>query len=429
MVQVVVHRVVTLDVVRVHVASDVLIPTTDALFQGPHGDGVACLLRQVLKREADTRPCAILRHTPHHVLAQLVVAVQEDVDLHRQQRLWRNGLRALDALLLHVSLHQLLAVGILKHLLHQILLVPEHRLHQRLTHGGSHRQPRLHAILCQAGEDGMVALVLVCDALRIVIRLREAELVNGVHALVAIVTLRLLQSRTLVGDRFRRLLRLRIDGRRHRVVHQSRVGAHVTDALSGGLELFDCHPQLTIIDQSRPLVQILMEEGYFCITLWESAPARKQFALTHDLHRLPVSPHKRHQRLRHLGSPFPHGISLIVTRQVVHLQQHQSCVASGDALAITMLLLQRKADARQVLGPVHVTSECSLVVAIGKRHQREDAAEFAHLLLKRSVTDKICHFLQLHEPQGFLVPIILDKCCSCFHNLSGLQIWCKDTKF
>ena len=49
MLQIVVHGVITLDIVRIHIATDILIPTADALFQGTHGDRVACLFGEVLE--------------------------------------------------------------------------------------------------------------------------------------------------------------------------------------------------------------------------------------------------------------------------------------------------------------------------------------------------------------------------------------------
>ena len=184
--QVVVHRVVALDVVGVHVASDILVPAADTLLQGPHGNRIPCLLRQVLIGEAHACSHPILSHTPHHVLPQLVVRIEEDVDLHRQQRLRRDGLCALDALPLHIFPDVALAIGVLKHLLHQFVLVPEVSLHHRLTLGDGHRDARLHAVLRQPRQRGMPPFLPVGDALRIVVGLRQVELKDCLQTAVEI---------------------------------------------------------------------------------------------------------------------------------------------------------------------------------------------------------------------------------------------------
>ena len=186
MLQIIVHWVVVLDIVGVHVTADILVPTADTLLEGPHGNGVARLLCQILEREAYTRPHTILGHATHHVLPQLIVSIKEEVDLHRQQGLRRDGLRALDALPLHVFPDMFLPIGILEHLHYQFALVPEVRLHHCLTLGNGHRYTRLQTILCQPRQCGMTALFPVGDAFRIVVCLGEIELEYGVHTSIEI---------------------------------------------------------------------------------------------------------------------------------------------------------------------------------------------------------------------------------------------------
>ena len=69
-----------------------------------------------------------------------------------------------------------LAIGVLKHLLHQLLFVPVGRLLDSLPLCDGHRDARLLTVLCQPCQRGVMALLLVGDALRIVVCLREVEL-------------------------------------------------------------------------------------------------------------------------------------------------------------------------------------------------------------------------------------------------------------
>ena len=233
----------------------------------------------------------------------------------------------------------------------------------------------------------------------------------------------LLHCRCLAGKCIASLLNLSIDRCRQRIVNHLRIVAHVADAFGSGLQLLDGDAQLTVINQPGTLIQILMKQGdvsgvggkFNGILL-----LRKQFSSTDNLDRLSLGSYESHQRLRHLGSTSTHSLSLVTTCQIVHFQQHQSCIASGDAFVLAVLLFQSEADARQRLRPSVVTFQRSVVRAQGVSHQRIDISELADLQLIVALPNHFCYFLMLHQSQRLLIPVVLDNSTSCSHFLSIL---------
>ena len=164
------HRLVEFDIIGVHVAVDVLVPALHTLRQSPHRDGVACLLRQILIAEAVACPHTVFRHPSHHVLAQLVVGVQEHIHLHHHQRLRRDVLhRCCDMLALTVFLLVLLTIGILKHFPHHIGVLAKRETEHRQPLSHCHCQTRLLTITCQPRENQMGTPFFLCDAHRVVV--------------------------------------------------------------------------------------------------------------------------------------------------------------------------------------------------------------------------------------------------------------------
>ena len=82
-IQILIHRVIKLDIIRIHIATDILIPTLNALAQRSHSDWIARLLGQITECKSYTGTLSELSHTTHHILTNLVVLVQEKVDFHR----------------------------------------------------------------------------------------------------------------------------------------------------------------------------------------------------------------------------------------------------------------------------------------------------------------------------------------------------------
>ena len=189
MLQEVVHRIVEHDIVGIDIAHDIFIPTFNALRQSPDSDGVTRLSCQILKRESMTRPQTVFRHAPHHVLAEFVVAVQEDVDLHHQQCLRRDVLRGTHLILLFiVLLLMLLPIGILEDLRHHIGIFAVCEAHQRLPFGEGHVESRLTTVFRQTGDDQCVAhfAIIIDEERHIIISLREVVLIDETLCLITV---------------------------------------------------------------------------------------------------------------------------------------------------------------------------------------------------------------------------------------------------
>ena len=138
-------------------------------------------------------------------------------------------------------------------------------------------------------------------------------------------------------------------------------------------------------------------------------PSPQQLPTADDLHRLPVGPDEGHQRLWHLAGPAAHRLGLLLARQVVHLEQHQTRVAFSDEFVVAVLLFQGEAEARQVLRPVLVALEGAVVADGDVLHRGQFPAEGVHGLPELLRADEVCHFLQRQQPQGLLVAIALNE--------------------
>ena len=189
MLQEIIHRIVERDIVGVDITHDVLIPALDALRQGVDGDGVTCLGGQVLECETMSRPDAVFGHATHHVLTEFIIAVQEDVDLHHQQRLRWDILRGTYLVLpLIILFLMFLTVGILENLRHHVWIFAIGQLHQRLTSGKGHIKARLTTVFCQACDDQCVALLafIIHEERHVVVGFREIILVDEALRLVTV---------------------------------------------------------------------------------------------------------------------------------------------------------------------------------------------------------------------------------------------------
>ena len=249
----------------------------------------------------------------------------------------------------------LLAVGILKGLAHHVGLLSEADAEQRLPLGESHVEARRAAVFRQTGEDGQVALVVVVDAHRLVVGLREVVLVDDAHRTVAVVAWHdLLGQLALRQDGLEGFLQagtVSIKRYERGIIYESGIGAEQTGAVEAGLQLVDGHAQLGIIRQPCLLIEVQVKApDVFWVRRQLRLFSPKQLPLTHDLHAPAADAHEGQQRLGHQPSPLTHGHSLVVARQVVHLEQHQTRVALVDALLLAVLHLRGEADARHLDG-------------------------------------------------------------------------------
>ena len=258
------HRLIERDVVGVDVAADVLVPALHALRQRLHRDGVACLCCQVAEVEPQSGPLPVLRHAPHHVLAQLVVRIQEHVDFHHQQRFRRYVLqRFRHTLAPAVLLLVLLAIGILEHLLHQILVAGEPMAEEGQPLGNGHRDARLLTVVGQAVEQQMSALRFFCNTCHVVEGLRQTMFIDELHGMIVVDAG---QQRLLLPgfgddglDGFRNVGAVGIERYGVFVEDHVWVAAYVTTARKVRLQLLDAHAQLHVVGQSRFLVEVHME--------------------------------------------------------------------------------------------------------------------------------------------------------------------------
>ena len=167
----------------------------------------------------------------------------------------------------------------------------------------------------------MPTLLIIADKFRVIVGLGEVVLKGDMQTAVTLVSqvaVGLFHHGRLSLETFAHLLGLGIDRRGQWVVGHLGIVAHVTDALHTGLQLLNHDTQLTIIYHAGSLIQVLMEQGNLGRIV--GTATFHQFAATNNLHRLPISSHKGHQRLRHLAGSATYGIGLIGSRQVVHLQ-------------------------------------------------------------------------------------------------------------
>ena len=182
--QPVVDGVIQFDVVRIDEATDVLVPTTDALLQGTHRHGVAGLLGQILERETQPSPLAVFCYTTHHVLPQFVVLTQENVNLHRQQGLWCDVLQALlVALPTLIFLLISLTIGVLERQTHHQRVLTEGVAVDGHPQGYALWDARLLTAVSQSdgqqvGVLRIVAEVLFLDGRHLVVGLHEVKLIN-----------------------------------------------------------------------------------------------------------------------------------------------------------------------------------------------------------------------------------------------------------
>ena len=374
--QEVIHRIVEPDVVAVDIAHDVLVPTLDALRQSLDGDGVAGLRRQVLETEAVSRPDAVFGHAAHYVLPQVVVAVQEDVDLHHQQGLRGDVLRGTYHVLpLVVFLLMLQTVGILEDLRHHVRIFAPSETHQCLSAGKGHVETCLTAVFCQTGNNQGVPLfvVVAIDGGHVVKGFREVVFVDKTLCRVTVVT-----RHDVIGQRVFRLNGLEglfqvrgvcIERLCHRIIVQVGIGSEVTGALQMGLQLVDGHAELGVIHHTGLLIQIQVEFPDVLIRLRQSV--LKQLAPAHNLHTSPTRPDKCQQRLRHQGRSLTDGDGLVVTRQIVDLQQRQTCIALAHPLTVAVLHRRGKTDARHFVGEVAGTPHAAVLPAPEFRVERD----------------------------------------------------------
>ena len=123
----------------------------------------------------------------------------------------------------------------------------------------------------------------------------------------------------------------------------------------------------------------------------------------HNLHASSAGSYKRQQRLGHLAGTTTDGSSLVITRQVVDLQQRQGIVTTTDHHAIALLLQLGKAESRQLVCQEVSTGD----VSVGQTAHLKHRITVTQVLRYLSVLFAAYHLnslFQLYQPVGFRLP-------------------------
>ena len=348
-----VHGVELLDAGRVDEAVHVAIPRLQPQLRRPQRHRVAHLLRQRLKRLILREFLPILSHARQQVLAHVEVLVEEDFRLHRLNGVLRDALQRLDLVLLHVVLLQGDGIDIREHLLHQHLVGIQCRMQQGIALGLRQRDAfsqtargYLHEPLHQAVVIGQVEVMSRH-------RLRDKE---PVHLITALKGAARHQVVALVRDGNLLVIlhfpRIGIEGHRLRIIPHLRVAAQIDRAVETGFQKSDVQSELRLISLTSRLIQMMMEQLDVSLVLGQSPTLILiQLPSADDLHTLARATQKTEQRLRHAARLVADSHRLLIGRESVDLEHHETVVLQHPALLVAVLILSRKAESRQLDAP------------------------------------------------------------------------------
>ena len=161
---------------------------------------------------------------------------------------------------------------------------------------------------------------------------------------------------------FQRLLQIRRIGIERLgigVIHQLGIVTEITGSVQMRLQFVDRHTKLRIIHQSCLLIEIQVKLSDILLRIKQSAT--KQLPSADNLHAPATGADKGQQRLRHHRRPLTDGHSLLVARQIVHFEQHQTRITLSHTLTVTVLQLRGETHTRQFVGIVLRTIHATIL--------------------------------------------------------------------
>ena len=420
MVKPVVHGVVLLYAGRLNEACNIPVPRLQSQFLGSHRHLVACLVVQVGEVVVLAVVQPVLCHAGHHVLAHLVVGVQEDVGLHHQQRVLRHALQRLHLVAPGPVLHVLHGIDIGEGGLHQQAVVVQHGVQQRELQAYLLRDALRQTVLGHPHHQlGLAFLV------------GQLEVVSqhvGQHKLVVeypCALHRTARHQVVVGRRpvcchcrrgvFRctgcRLVALRqvyIERYSVLTVFQVRVGTDVHRPGYQRLQGVERQVELGAVSLACRMVELFVEALHLLLVLWHAAAVVWQpFAAAHHLHRAARCAEERQQRLGQTGGLVAQGDGLVVRRQVAGLKHQQTVVGLHRLLLLLLHQLSREAQPGQRHLEVDVRDELSVVRLLGV-HQVPHLAQLSHFGQIGSFSHLPHHRLQVFPHQRLLVSLTFE---------------------